>query len=338
MTDTSLVPVNPSQHALKNSQDEIMSQAAEWFGFDIANGDARQDTIDSYMSGLKHWITWCRVTDVNPGLATKEHIKMFRKELVDCGNAAATISAKLTSIRRFYESALQRGFVKANPAAGVRAPKDRSAADEIVEHLSDTEANRLFKTIPKDGRLKSMRDRAIIALMTIEGLRRVEIHRANDEDITDDDGRMRMLIHGKGKDRYKHPRQSDVAKVIEKYIQKRGPVKPDATGNHPLFVEVTKGGTPQARLTRRGITKMVSQYFMAAGITIPVPKDSPPKRQRNCHSMRHTCGTDIYKGTGDLKLVQEALGHATIEMAAKYSHVDKRAKSRVTEIIPIEIE
>ncbi len=338
MTETSLVPVNPPLLALKNSHDEIMRQASEWFGFDVANGDARQDTIDSYMSGLKHWITWCKVANINPGTATKEDIKEFRKELVKSGNASATISSKLTSIRRFYESALQRGFVTLNPAAGIRAPKDRSAADEIVEHLSDTEANRLFKIIPKDGRLKSMRDRAIIALMTIEGLRRVEIHRANDEDISDDDGRMRMLIHGKGKDRVKHPRQSDVAKVIEKYIQKRGPVNPDASGNHPLFVEVTKGGTPQARLTRRGITKMVSEYFMAVGITTPVPKNSPPKRQRNCHSMRHTCGTDIYKGTGDLKLVQEALGHATIEMAAKYSHVDKRAKSRVTEIIPIEIE
>ena len=126
--------------------------------------------------------------------------------------------------------------------------------------------------------------------------------------------------------------------VITNYIQKRGPVKPEENGLHPLFVEVTKAGTPQNRLTRRGITKMVSLYFMAAGITKPVSKDAGPTRQRNCHSMRHTCGTDIYKGTGDLKLVQETLGHATIEMAAKYSHVDKRAKSRVTEIIPIEIE
>jgi integrase/recombinase XerC/integrase/recombinase XerD len=319
------------------SREDLIKQAGEWFGFDIANGDARQDTIDTYMSGLKHWLTWCRISNVDPGTANKEHVKMFRKELVDCGSSAATINSKLTSIRRFYESALQRGYIALNPAVTVRAPKDRSAASEIVSHLSDIEANRVFQAIPNDDRLKSIRDRAIIALMTIEGLRRIEIHRANDEDIELNAGKVRMLIHGKGKDRVIYPRSNDVAKVINKYMDKRGTVKPDATGLHPLFVEVTKAGNPQGRLTRRGITKMVSTYFLKAGITATL-KDAVQKRQRNCHSLRHTCGTDIYRETGDLKLVQEALGHATLEMAAKYSHVEKRVKSKVTEVIKIQIE
>ncbi len=337
MSELALIPSSQTNMTLTVNHDEIMAQAAEWFGLDVANGDARPDTIDSYRFGLKHWLMWCRVTAVDPGQATKEHIKMFRKEMVDSNYAATTISSKLTAVRRFYESAVQRKFITVNPAAGVRAPKDRSASGDIVEHLSDDEANLVFKTIPNNGRLKTLRDRAIIALMTIEGLRRVEIHRANDEDIAYDGDRMRMLIHGKGKDRYKHPRQSDVAKIIEKYIELRGPVEVDADGKHPLFVHVIKSGRTKGRITRRGLTKMVSQYFLDAGITKVLPKESGIRRQRNCHALRHTCGTDIYKGTGDLKLVQETLGHASIEMAAKYSHVDKRAKSRVTEIIAIEI-
>lgn len=337
MPELSLVPLSQGNITLKTTHEELMAYSAEWFGLDVANGDARQDTIDSYRSGLKHWLLWCRISAVEPGQATREHIKMFRRELVDSNYAATTISSKLTAVRRFYESALQREFITANPAAGVRAPKDRSAAGEIVAHLTDDEANLLFKTIPNNGRLKTLRDRTMIALMTIEGLRRVEIHRANDEDIAYDGDRMRMLIHGKGRDRYQHPRQSDVAKIIEKYIELRGPVEADADGKHPLFVHVIKSGKTQGRITRRGITKIVSQYFLDAGVTKPIPKESGIRRQRNCHALRHTCGSDIYKGTGDLKLVQATLGHASIEMAAKYSHVDKRAKSRVTEIIPIEI-
>lgn len=337
--ENELVPITePTLPSLSVSHDDIVRQAAEWFGFDIANGDARQDTIDAYMSALKHWLTWCQVAKTEPAFATKEHIKAFRKELIDSKSAPATISIKLTAIRKFYESALQRGYIDQNPAIGVRSPKNRSASEEVVEHLSDEEANKLFKTIPKDDKLKSIRDRAIIALMTIEGLRRVEIHRANDEDITYEEGRMRLLIHGKGKDRYARPRQSDVSKIIAKYIEKRGPVKEDINGLHPLFVEVSKSGTPLARLSRDGISKMVSKYFLQTGIRKAVDKSAPPKRQRSCHSLRHTCGTDIYKGTGDLKLVQETLGHAGIAMAAKYSHVDKRAKARVTEVIPIEVE
>ena len=139
MSELALIPSSQTNMALTVNHDEIMAQAAEWFGLDVANGDARPDTIDSYRFGLKHWLMWCRVTTVDPGQATKEHIKMFRKEMVDSNYAATTISSKLTAVRRFYESAVQREFITVNPAAGVRAPKDRSAAGDIVEHLSDDE-------------------------------------------------------------------------------------------------------------------------------------------------------------------------------------------------------
>ncbi|NJD37119.1 MAG: integrase, partial [Geobacter sp.] len=87
----------------------LIDQAAEWFALDVANGDARPDTIATYISHLNHWLAWCRVNGVNPGSASTTHIKAFRQELVKSEAAHATISLKLTTVRRFYDGAVSRG-------------------------------------------------------------------------------------------------------------------------------------------------------------------------------------------------------------------------------------
>ncbi|MDD3295550.1 MAG: integrase, partial [Geobacteraceae bacterium] len=66
--------------------------------------------------------------------------------------------------------------------AGIRAPRDRETQEKIL-YLSAGEAELLFRAVPRNGTLKSLRDRAIIALMAIEGLRRVEIMRGSVQDI-----------------------------------------------------------------------------------------------------------------------------------------------------------
>ena len=55
-----------------------------------------------------------------------------------------------------------------------------------------------------------------------------------------------------------------------------------------------------------------------------------------CHTLRHSCGTNLYRETKDLRVVQETLRHSSPEMTARYSHVDERSSTRPTRnIIPI---
>jgi len=302
----------------------LIKQAAEWFALDVANGDARPDTIRSYVSHLSHWLNWCRVHDVDPGHANAAHLKVFRQELVQSNAAHATISLKLTTIRRFYDGAVSRGLLKDNPVNGIRAPRKRTADAEVIKCLTAGETERLFEAIPHDHKLKNMRDRAMTALMTLEGLRRIEVYRANVEDIEETDTGVRILVHGKGKDGYIYPREDTVA-CINAYLEKRGSIPSDQYGE-PLFVSLTKSNRVCGRITRIGLSKWLDSLLLKAGIA---------KKGRGCHALRHTCGALLYQATRDVKVVQETLRHASIAMAAKYSHVQERGMARYTQAIPV---
>ncbi|MDA8417170.1 MAG: tyrosine-type recombinase/integrase [Betaproteobacteria bacterium] len=314
--DTSMAVVN---------EPTLLAQAAEWFALDVANGDARPDTIKTYLAHLNHWFIWCGTNRVDPGAATAAIVKAFRQELVVSGAAHATISLKLTTIRRFYDGAVTRGLLEHNPAAKIKAPRNRAASGEIIKCLSAGEAELLFRAIPRSSsKLKTVRDRAMLALMMLEGLRRVEICRANFGDIEETATGTRLLVHGKGKDGYIYPREDTVV-CIKAYLEARVSTLSDADGA-PLFVSLSKGSKEFRRISRIGLSKWMDTLMLKAGIT---------KSGRGCHALRHTCGSLLYQATRDVKVVQETLRHSSIAMAAKYSHIEDRGKSRYTTAIPV---
>jgi integrase/recombinase XerC/integrase/recombinase XerD len=301
--------------------------AGEWFRLDVANGDARPDTLDTYLNHLALWAEWCRDRGINPAHATQEDVKAYRQFLVTCEAKASTISLKLTTMRRFYQAAVDRKLIENNPVAGIRAPRDREAKEKIL-YLSAGEAELLIRAVPKDGTLKSLRDRVLIALMAIEGLRRVEIMRGSVQDIeTIPNGGRRILIHGKGKKGYIYPRE-DTLSALDEYRTTRGSVDPDHQGE-PLFISVGKGGKPGGRLSRIGVNHIVDTYLVKAGLKRP---------GISCHALRHTCGHLLYLATRDPKVVQETLRHSNITTAGQYSHAEERSKTRHTQSIPVKME
>ncbi|MBE0597461.1 MAG: tyrosine-type recombinase/integrase [Desulfuromonadales bacterium] len=222
--------------------------------------------------------------------------------------------------------AVDRGFLSTNPAASVRAPRERRALKERTKYLSAGEAELLFRAMPTDnGRIKPLRDRAMIALMMLEGLRRVEIERACVADIeTVPGGDIRILVRGKGKERFIYPRE-DTAAALLVYLELRGQVPADATGE-PIFVQMRKGGKLEGRITRIGVNKVVDHYLLKAGLKKP---------GLSCHALRHTCGALLYQATRDVRAVQETLGHENIATSAGYAHIVERSKMRYTREIPV---
>jgi integrase/recombinase XerC/integrase/recombinase XerD len=307
---------------------DALRLAAEWLKLDVANGDASEDTVRTYLTHLGQWIGWCRTNGVKPGGATRDDMKIYRQFLVQCGAKHATMALKLTTVRRFYQAAVERGYLETNPVAGIRPPRERRASDRIP-HLSAGDAELLFRAIPAGVDIQSLRDRAILSLMVLEGLRRVEINRANVEDIEslDDVEECRMLVRGKGKEAYIYPRP-DTLVAISEYIEQRGVVPADRQGA-PLFCSVTKGHRTRGRITRIGINWVIDHYLKEIGA----------KREGlSCHALRHTCGHLLYQATRDVRVVQETLRHATPAMAAKYAHIEDRKRVRNTAAIAIKPE
>jgi integrase/recombinase XerC/integrase/recombinase XerD len=305
---------------------DVESLVADWLHLDVANGDACSDTLKTYRGNFSAWLTWCGENSVHPGQATVENVKGWRQDLVVAGSKPSTIALKLTTIRRFYQSAVDRGILVSNPAANVRAPKERRAVKEQIKYLSAGEAELLFRAVPRDSEIKSLRDKAMIGLMALEGLRRVEIVRACVSDIGNDLEGLRLLVHGKGKERFIYPRE-DTARVLQEYLMARGTVERDDHGE-PLFVQIRKGGTAMGRISRTGMNKVIDHYLLKAGL----------KREGlSCHALRHTCGALLYQATRDVRAVQETLGHSNIATSAGYAHIIERSKARYTEDIPLKI-
>ncbi|WP_020678113.1 tyrosine-type recombinase/integrase [Geopsychrobacter electrodiphilus] len=303
---------------------DLSDLLADWLNLDVANGDACADTLKTYQSQIQTWLTWCSENSVYPGQATTEDVKNWRKDLIDTGAKPSTISLKLTTVRRFYQSAVDRRLIENNPATNVRAPKDRRAKKEQIKHLSAGEAELLFRAVPSGGGVKALRDRAMVGLMALEGLRRVEIVRACVSDIEGNAQEMRLLIHGKGKERYVYPRE-DTAAALTDYLITRGSVVEDEQGD-PLFVQIRKGGHIEGRISRQGVNSVIDHYLLKAGL----------KRQGlSCHALRHTCGALLYQATRDIRAVQETLGHSNISTSAGYAHIIERGQARYTRQIPV---
>ncbi|MGQ9636032.1 MAG: tyrosine-type recombinase/integrase [Bryobacteraceae bacterium] len=300
---------------------------AEFLRIDVASGDASKDTVRSYRAEVAAWLAWCQDKGIDPATATIAHIKLFRQELIDASYKPITIRWKLSIVRRFYEAARNAGLRPDNPAAGVKSPRVRQATEDF-KYLSDEQLGQLLAAVEDpetaSGRekLKRLRSHLMLALMALHGLRTVEVHRASVEDLTERGPHLALLVRGKTRDRLVYLRP-DTAERLRAYLALREGVTADQAGT-PLFAAL--GNRARGRLSRRHIRQATDNYLTAAGLKRPGISN---------HALRHTAGTLGYLHTGDLRAVQELLGHADPRMTARYAHVVDMAKRNPALFIPV---
>lgn len=243
---------------------------------------------------------------------------------------ATTIAAKLTAIRKFYHLAQKFHIITENPAEDVKAPRDPNAALINISYLSAGKLEYLFRSIPNETE-KELRDKVIIAFMAIEGLRTVEIHRMNEEDINVE--QQTILIHGKGKNAMIYPRPDTFALLV-RYLKNKDRLRIAANkhnikeGATPVFTS-TSNNMYGHRIIRQAVRDAVNKWLAAAELK---------EKGKAGHMLRHTCATLLYKETKDLKQVQETLRHSNINMSSKYAHLTERQENRYTNSIPVELE
>ncbi len=147
------------------------------------------------------------------------------------GFKPATIALKLSVVRRFYQAAMEKGLLTVNPATGVKAPKEKHDPAEKITYLEASEVEQLFATIPDDGSLKSARDKALLAILTLEGPRTVELHRANICDIVRQGKNWGIRVEGKRNIRIV-PLTPEIAQLLRVYLERReateGQLKPSS--------------------------------------------------------------------------------------------------------------
>lgn len=299
---------------------QLETAFANFIKIDVADGDASSDTVRTYGHQMRQYLLWCIKFGVNPTTATRRQIKQYRHWMVEIRQyKPATIALKLTAVRRFYDAAIEHGLLTVNPALGIKPPRDKKDLAEKITFLEQEEAKKLLAGIPADLSLKSLRDRALLYMMTLEGTRTVEMHRANIADVVQQGQNVGVRVEGKSNIRIV-PLTPEIASYLLAYLQKRQNVEGSLPPEKPLFISLSNHNR-FGRLSRKCIRDLVNGYLIQENLKYK------PGRTLSTHSLRHTAGTLALRAGADLRQVQDLLGHADLRMTAIYAHVGDRWKN-----------
>jgi integrase/recombinase XerD len=292
------------------STGDLLLAWADFLRLDVAQGDASPRTVATYQAQVRDFLTWCQAHGLHPALATEDDLKAYRAHLVE-QYARATVATRLAAIRRFYQAAVWRGYRTDNPAAGIRPPRERTARDERVRFLPLEGLKRLLDAPRGDG-LRATRDRAILALMGVHGLRVGEIVALDVADLDPDAGT--VSVPGKGGKRrtvylvdISRQRLADWLAVRERAA---------GEGETALFVALDRAKRfTGRRMTRRAVEALTDRYLERLGL----------KRSGiSCHSLRHSAAVWARAFGATVDALADMLGHASVDTTRVYARIVNR--------------
>ena len=219
------------------------------------------------------------------------------------GASPRTCQRLLSSLRSFFRYLEKQGIVNANPAANIRSPKRRNRLPNTLD--ADLTA-KLFDFKPRNALEK--RDLAMIELLYGSGIRLSELVGIDIRDLNLANGLVRVT--GKGEKTRIVPLGTQSIGAIESYLATRSGVEPSAA----LFV--TRTGK---RVSPRTVQQRVKRWGQARlGSNVLHP-----------HLLRHSFASHVLESSGDLRAVQEMLGHADIATTQIYTHLDFQHLAKV---------
>ena len=209
-----------------------------------------------------------------------------------------TIQRELSSLRAFYRYLLNEQQISHNPVMGVRPPK---AEKKLPATLHVDQLAQLLAT-PAESSL-AKRDLAILELAYSSGLRLAEITSLDTVDLDFAQGLAKVL--GKGRKARIVPVGRHACKALQDWLIARQELV--AMDESALFV-----GRHGRRLTPRAIQIRMRLWSRRQGL----------QQHLHPHMLRHSCATHLLESSGDLRAVQELLGHASIRTTQIYTHLD----------------
>lgn len=299
----------------------------DWIRLDAASGYPSPRTIQSYVEAMAQFVSWMVSRELRFADLREEDVKIYRSTLME-HNAVGTVARKLVAIRRFFDMAEARGYVVRNPARRVRPPRDLTDKAERVKYLTRAELERVL-SLPAEcpDPRKAARDRLILSLMAIHGLRTMEVSGLNVSDhdpAAYDHGAIR--VYGKGRKTRHAILVGKTAEMLGLWLQVRAGLEcADSALVVTLHTGVRDGEDPHHRISRRSIRALVDGYLSKAGAKRPGV---------SCHSLRHSFATHALAEGARLVDISAALGHAELTTTMVYAKVldrDKHNPARVLE-------
>lgn len=297
----------PLSELLTIAAPDLVSERADWLdGLSNERRLARL-TVDAYERDTRQFLTFLTahlggppsvkdVSELRPA-DLRAFLAMRRKT----GAGARSLARHLAGLRSFLRHLERKGLVNAAGASAIRSPRQPKS---LPKPLTDVQALKLMETETQmsDEPWIAARDAAVLALLYGCGLRISEALGLRPLDIPANAASLR--IEGKGGKTRVVPLLPVVHEAVIQYVK----LCPYHLDDHMPIFRGAKGGKLQPAIIQRGMQKLRAAFGL--------PDTATP------HALRHSFATHLLAGGGDLRTIQELLGHASLSTTQVYTGID----------------
>ncbi len=262
------------------------------------------ETLKNYKLDLRQFEVFMDSEKVQLLDANRLVVERFFMNLNNIGLSPSSLARKASTLRSYYLFLLKSSRISSSPMSGVKTPK---LSKKLPNILSISDIDTLCNI--KSDTVVAKRDKAIIEVMYSSALRLSELSSLNLESIHYDSRYLKVI--GKGKKERILPIGTKAFDALSIWIAERNSSSADSNA---LFIN--KFGT---RLSNRSIQIRLNYWVKKQGLNCKI---SP-------HTLRHSCATHLLEASGDLRAVQEFLGHEDISTTQIYTNMDFEHLNRV---------
>ena len=248
---------------------------------------------------------------VGPLEVNADHVKLYKRALLEAGRTSATVARRLSVLRGTYHQLAAKGLVSWETAQHIAAVKAPGVHKNSTPSLTQKQAIALLEAIPSDT-LQGIRDLAMMSVFFLTGCRVSAVTGACVGHL-EFDGVEHYLHVTEKRNKKRRKILLDAARPVLAYVQRAG-IGEDKEG--PLFRPMTPDTTRLIRrhLDRKTPWRLVKKYCQAAGID----PDRLGGRGIGIHSLRKTAINDAIRNGASMHEVREFAGHSDIRTTEVY--------------------
>lgn len=255
------------------------------------------NTVDAYRRDLKDFHRFLEGKPVEQ--AARKDIVRYLNALYSCGLSPTTVNRRLAAVRKYLRFRL-------GPSAGIAEVTGPKLIRRLPAVLSVKEVQKIL-ALPDKNNIHQVRDAAILETLYATGMRISEVIGLDRSVYAPEIAY--IMVTGKGNKQRLVPLGGYAVAAIDRYLKESRPQlaagKPEC---NRLFITQRGRG-----FSRPGLWKLIRGYILRAGIRKAVTP----------HTFRHSFATHLLEGGADLRVVQELLGHASINTTQIYTHLNR---------------
>lgn len=226
------------------------------------------------------------------------HVRAWVVLLMQDGIAVKSVNRKLSCLKSFFKYTLKRGFINKNPMAKIVSPKQGKRLPVFVDEKAMKD---LFDRLGEATEYEGFRDRIIIELLYVTGIRRAELIGLKKSDLDLDQGHLKVM--GKGKKQRLVPLSRSMSDHLFEYLK--------------VLDQTFDFETPFLFLTGKGKKMYPKLVYLIVKNNLSLVTSI---EQKSPHVLRHSFATHLSNNGAELNAIKELLGHSNLSATQIYTH------------------